>query len=136
MRKRLLAIASVSLVFGLVACADLVGLDYDGAGEYQLETLNGFSLPTVVYEDAFERDELLAETFRLYSDGSYTDDYTLRVSSSSGQSTQTYRDVGTYTRYDTQIQFIDGNTGEAFNGEINGRTLTITQNGNFYVYRR
>ncbi|HYN81348.1 MAG TPA: hypothetical protein VES88_07590 [Gemmatimonadaceae bacterium] len=56
MRKRLLAIASVSLVFGFVACAELVGLDYDGAGEYQLETLNGFFLPTVLYEDAFERN--------------------------------------------------------------------------------
>src|SRR5687768_2511413 len=136
MRRRLLAIASVSLVFGGVACAELVGLDSDGVGEYQLETLNGFFLPTVIYEDAFERDELLAETFRLYADGTYTDDYTLRVSSRSGQSTQTYRDVGTYTRYDTQIQFIDGNTGEAFDGEISGRTLTIRQDGNFYVFRR
>ena len=136
MRRRLLAIASVSLVFGGVAYAELVGLDSDGVGEYQLETLNGFFLPTVIYEDACERDELLALTFRLYADGTYTDDYTLRVSSRSGQSTQTYRDVGTYTRYDTQIQFIDGNTGEAFDGEISGRTLTIRQDGNFYVFRR
>lgn len=135
MRKRLVAIASVSLVFGFVACADIVGLGYDD-GQYELHTLNGFTLPTVVYEDDFERDELLSETFRIYTDGSYTDDYTVRISSGSGQSTQSFRDVGTYTRYDTQLQFVDGNTGQAFNGEISGRTLTITQNGNFYVYRR
>jgi hypothetical protein len=136
MRKRLLAIASVSLVFGFVACADLVGLGYDQEGQYDLETLNGFVLPTVVYQDASEQDELLTERFSIYSDGSYTDDYTLRISSSSGQSTQSFRDVGTYTRYSNQLQFVDGKTGDAFNGDISGRTLTITQNDDLYVYRR
>ena len=136
MRKRVLAVAAVSLVFGFVACADLVGLGYGDDGIYELQTLNGNSLPTTVYQDAFEQDELITESFRIYTDGSYTDDYTLRVSKSSGQSTNSYRDVGTYTRYGNSLQFVDGNTGQAFNGDIDGRTLTITQNGNFYVYRK
>lgn len=136
MRKRLLAVAAVSLVFGFVACADLVGLGYGDDGIYELQTLNGNTLPTVVFQDASEQDELISESFRIYTDGSYTDDYTLRVSNSSGQRTNSYRDVGTYTRYGTALQFIDGNTGHAFNGDIDGNTLSITQNGNLYVYRK
>jgi len=137
MRKSLLRIASLAVLVGLAACADLVGLGYGNLiGEYDLKTLNGFQLPTIVYQDALEQDELLSERFTIFADGSYTDDYTLRISSSSGQSTASYRDVGTYTQYDTQLQFVDGRTGDAFNGEINGRTLTITQGGNYYVYQR
>jgi len=137
MRKSLFAIGSAALVFGLVACADLIGLGYGNlVGEYDLQTLNGFSLPTVVYDDGIEQDELLSERFTIYADGSYTDDYTLRIQNQNGSSTASFRDVGTYTQYDTQLQFADGRTGDAFNGEINGRVLTITQGGNFYVYRR
>lgn len=137
MRKSLVAIASAALVFGLVACADVVGLGYGNLiGEYDLRTFNGFSLPVIVYDDGIEQDELLSERFTIYADGSYADDYTLRVSSRNGQTTSTFRDVGTYTQYDTQLQFVDGRTGEAFNGELNGRTLTIAQGGNFLVYQR
>ena len=136
MRKRLFAVVAVSLVLGFVACSDLSGPDTDFYGAYELQTLNGFILPTVVYQDVTELDELLSETFRIYTDGSYTDDYTLRVSSSSGQSTVSRRDVGTYIRSGKALQFVDGNNGQSFDGEINGTTLTITQNNNVYVYRR
>jgi hypothetical protein len=137
MRKSLFAISSAALVFGGVACADLVGLGFGNlVGEYDLQTLNGFSLPVVVFDDGIEQDELISERFTIFADGSYTDDYTLRIQSRNGSSTSSFRDVGTYTQFDTQLQFVDGNTGEAFNGEFDGRALTITQNGNFYVYRR
>ncbi len=136
MRKRLFAGAAVSLVLGFVACSDLAGPDTDEFGAYQLQTLNGLVLPTVVYQDPSEVDELMSETFRIYTDHSYTDDYTLRVSSSSGQRTISRSDVGTYQRYGKALQFVDGNNGQSFDGEIDGTTLTITQNNNVYVYRR
>ena len=136
MRKRVLAVAAVSLVIGLSACGDLSGPDTDFYGAYELQTLNGNILPTIVYQDPSELDELMSETFRIYTDGSYTDDYTLRVSGSSGQSTISRRDVGTYLRSGNTLQFRDGNTGDSFDGEIDGRTLTVTQNNNVYVYRR
>ena len=87
MRKRVKAVAAVSLVLGFLACGDLSGPDTDFFGAYDLQTLNGNIRPTVVYQDPSELDELISETFRIYTDGSYTDDYTLRVSSSSGQQT-------------------------------------------------
>ena len=136
MRKRVLAVAAVSLALGFSACGDLAGPNTDFYGAYELQTLNGSILPTVVYQDASELDELMSETFRIYTDGSYTDDYTLRVSGSSGQSTITRRDVGTYLRSGRTLQFVDGNNLQSFDGEIEGSTLTITQNNNVYVYRR
>ena len=136
MRKRVKAVAAVSLVLGFLACGDLSGPDTDFYGAYDLQTLNGNILPTIVYQDPSELDELISETFRIYTDGSYTDDYTLRVSGSSGQSTINRRDVGTYLRSGNTLQFVDGNNGQSFDGEIDGKTLTITQNNNVYVYRR
>ena len=134
MRRRRLAVAAV--VLGSLACGDLSGPDTDFFGAYDLQTLNGNILPTIVYQDPSELDELISETFRIYTDGSYTDDYTLRVSGSSGQSTINRRDVGTYLRSGNTLQFVDGNNGQSFDGEIDGKTLTITQNNNVYVYRR
>lgn len=136
MRKRLVAVAAASLVLGSLACGDLSGPDTDFYGAYDLQTLNGLVLPTVVYQDQTEQDELLSETFRIYTDGSYTDDYTIRVSSSSGQQTLSRRDVGTYLRSGKTLQFRDGNNGQSFDGEISGSTLTVTQNNNVYVYRK
>jgi len=136
MRKRLLTVAAVSVVSGFAACSDLAGPDTDQYGAYELQTLNGATLPTVVYQDVSEVDELISETFRIYTDGSYTDDYTLRVSSSSGQSTISRRDVGTYKQVGKAFQFVDGNNGQSFDGDLQGRVLTITQNNNVYVYLR
>lgn len=136
MRRRVLAVAAVSVVLGSLACGDLSGPNTDFYGAYDLQTLNGNLLPTVVYQDPSELDELISETFRIYTDGSYTDDYTLRVSGSSGQSTINRRDVGTYLRSGNTLQFVDGNNGQSFDGDIDGSTLTVTQNNNVYVYRR
>ena len=136
MRKRLLTVAAVSLVLGFLACGDLAGPDTNFYGAYELQTFNGLLLPTVVYQDASEQDELISETFRIYTDGSYTDDYTLRISSSSGQQTVSRRDVGTYLRSGKVLQFVDGNTLQSFDGQIDGTTLTITQNNNVLVFRR
>ena len=136
MRRRLLAVAAVSVVVGFVGCGDLAGPNTDFYGAYDLQTLNGNLLPTVVYQDPSELDELMSETFRIYTDGSYTDDFTLRVSGSSGQQTISRRDVGTYLRSGNTFQFRDGNNGQSFDGEIAGTTLTVTQNNNVYVYRR
>ena len=136
MRRRLLAVATVSVVLGFLACGDLSGPNTDFYGAYDLQTLNGNLLPTVVYQDPSELDELISETFRIYTDGSYTDDFTLRISGSSGQSTINRRDVGTYLKSGNTFQFVDGNNGQSFGGEIDGKTLTVTQNNNVYVYHR
>ena len=137
MRKYFLGVALGALAIGSVACSDVVGLgSYNITGSYDLMTFNGSPLPTVAYSDAFEQRDTLQETFTIYSDGTYTDDYTLRISSQSGQRQQTFRDTGTYQQNNTALQFRDSATGDLFNGSVTNNTLTVTYLGDIYVYRR
>jgi len=137
MRKSLLALAFAALGTGSLACSDLTGLgSYDISGSYDLRTFNGFTLPTVSYQDQFQQHQLLSETFTIYQDGTYTDDYTIRIFSNGGSSTQNYRDTGTYSQNNTAIQFRDASTGDIFTGSISNNTLTVSQLGDVYVYQR
>jgi len=137
MRKLFLAAALGALAMGSVACSDVVGLgSYNIEGSYELMTFNGSQLPTVAFSDGFEQRDILQETFTIYSDGTYTDDYTLRISNRNGQSQQTFRDTGTYQQNNTALQFRDSATGDIFSGSVTNNTLTVTYLGDVYVYRR
>jgi hypothetical protein len=139
MRKHFVAIALGALAMSSVACSDLVtglGGSYNLTGNYELMTLNGSPLPTIAYDDGFEQHQLLGETFTIYSDGTYTDDYTVRVLTQTGSTQRSFRDVGTYQQNNTAVQFRDSATGDVFTGSISGNTLTVSQLGDVYVYRR
>jgi len=138
MRKHFVGIALAALAMSSVACADYVtGLgSYDISGSYELMTFNGSQVPTVVYSDGFEQREILQETFTIYSDGTYTDDYTLRIDNRTGSSQQTIRDFGTYQQNNTALQFRDSTRGDLFTGSVTGNTLTVSYLGDVYVYRR
>ena len=138
MRKYFVAIALGALAMSSVACSDIVG-GYGGSsieGSYELRTFNGFTLPTIASSNAFEQRDILEETFTIYSDGTYTDDYTLRISNQSGQRTETFRDTGTYQQNNTALVFRDSATGDQFNGSVTGNVLTVTYLGDVYVYQR
>ena len=76
----------------------------------------------------------MAETFTLYANGTYTDDYRMRTITTSGSTDQTFEDTGVYTQNNTALQFRDTQTGDVFTGSITGNTLTITQFGDIYVF--
>ena len=139
MRKHFVAITLGALAMSSVACSDLVtgiGGSYNVTGNFELMTLNGSPLPTIAYDDGFEQHQLLGETFTIYSDGTYTDDYTVRVLTQTGSTQRSFRDVGTYQQNNTALQFRDSSTGDVFTGSISGNTLTVSQLGDVYVYRR
>ena len=138
MRKFFLAISLGVLAIGAAACSDIVnGLGgYNAQGSYDLRTFNGTQIPAVVYDDGFEQRQVLQETFTIYSDGTYTDDYTLRIYSRSGSTQQTYRDAGTYQQNNTALQFSDSSTGDVFTGSVTGNVLTVSYLGDVYVYQR
>ncbi len=138
MRKPLTAVGLAALALSFAACSDLTsgfGLN-DATGSFQLQTFNGFNLPAVWFQNAVEQDLLMNETFTIYSDGSYTDDYTIRASGRNGTVDTPYRDQGTWQRNNTAFQFRNASTGDVFTGSINGNQLLITQQGDTYVFRR
>lgn len=138
MRKLLLAVSFGVLAIGSAACSDVVnGIGgYNAQGSFNLMTFNGTQIPTIVYDDGFEQRQVLQETFTIYNDGTYTDDYTLRIIDRTGSSQQSFRDTGTYQQNNTALQFRDSATGDVFSGSITGNVLTVTYLGDIYVYQR
>ena len=138
MRKLLLAVSFGVLAIGSVACSDIVnGIGgYNAQGSFDLRTFNGTQIPTVVYDDGFEQRQILQETFTIYNDGTYTDDYTLRILDRTGSTQQSFRDTGTYQQNNTALQFRDSATGDVFSGSITSNVLTVTYLGDIYVYQR
>jgi len=138
MRKILFAMASIVLVLSAAACSDLAtGLGYGNVtGTYNLQTFNGSSLPALFDQNSFQERDLVAETFTIYSDGTYTDDYRMRTSDRNGTSDLNYHDAGTYQQNNSALQFRNSSTGDVFTGSITGSTLTITQFGDVYVFSR
>jgi hypothetical protein len=138
MRKLFYAITLGALAIGSVACTDIVSsLGYGNAtGSYDLRTFNGTYIPAVVYDDGFEQRQILQETFTIYTDGTYTDDYTLRILTRNGSTQQTFRDAGTYQQNNTALQFRDSSTGDVFTGSLSGNVLTVSYLGDIYVYER
>jgi hypothetical protein len=136
MRKTFLAITSLVLVLSAAACSDLATGLGNISGSYSLQTFNGSNLPALFDQTSFQERDLVAETFTLYSDGTYTDDYRMRVIDQNGTSDLNYHDVGTYQQNNSALQFRDSSTGNAFTGSITGNTLTITQFGDVYVFSK
>jgi hypothetical protein len=137
MRKTLFTMASLVLVLVAAGCTDYgTGPNGSITGTFTLQTFNGSSLPALFDQASGQERDLVGETFTLYSDGTYTDDYTMRTLSASGSSDVTYRDVGVYSQNNTALQFQDTQTGDLFTGSLTGNTLTITQFGDTYVFTR
>jgi hypothetical protein len=138
MRKTLFAMASLVLVLSAAACSDsATGLGYGNiSGSYSLQTFNGSNLPALFDRTSVQERDLVSETFTVYSDGTYADDYRMRVIDQSGTSDLNYHDVGTYQQNNSALQFRDSSTGNVFTGSITGNTLTITQFGDVYVFSK
>jgi hypothetical protein len=136
MRKTFLAITSLVLVLSAAACSDLATGLGNVTGTYNLQTFNGSNLPALFDQNGSQERDLVAETFTLYSDGTYTDDYRMRTSDQNGTSDFNYHDVGTYQQNNNALQFRDSQTGNLFTGSITGSTLTITQFGDVYVFSK
>ena len=80
MKKSLLTIASLLLVLTAAGCSDITsGLSSNVSGTFTLQTFNGSNLPTLFDSNASQERDLINETLTLYADGTYADDYRLRI---------------------------------------------------------
>ena len=138
MRKPLVTMASLVVLLAGAGCSDSTGIFGNNGvnGTFTLQTFNGSNLPAFFDRNTFQERDLVAETFTLYADGTYADDYRMRTITATGNTDQDFEDTGTFGVNNTALSFRDAQTGNTFSGSITGNTLTVTQFGDTYVFSR
>lgn len=117
-----------ALLATLVAC----GGDSTGpksvAGNYTLRTVNGASVPAVVYQDAQEKDEITAGNINLSSSNTWTGLLTVRATDVASGQTLTFNSPanGTFTTSGGSITLTDAADGSQLTGSVGGGTLSIS----------
>ena len=127
---------AVASLFLLASCSavDAIGSN-SGRGTYDLVAVNGYQVPTVVYEEPGYRLEVLNANFTLETDGTYSEAGIVRETTYGGSSTRSSSSYGNYDYYNGQITFYES-SGRQYYGSLNGNTLTIEDQGVTMTYRR
>lgn len=95
-------------------------------GAYNLQTVNGNSLPVVTFQQGNDKQEITAGSVSLNADNTASLSLTIRETVGATVTTQTSTDVGTYAVTGNQVTF-------TFNGStlvavLNGGTLSFSIN--------
>ena len=106
------------------------------AGTWTLQTINGTNLPYVVAQSGSDKLEVVSDVLTAASTGSFTQTTTVRSTLSGQVSTQSIADAGSYTLNGTAVTFRFNSDGSTGTGSIAGNTLTVTEQGFAFVYRR
>ena len=106
------------------------------AGTWNLQTVNGVSLPLVLSQTSTEKHELTALTFDATSTGTFTETDSYRDTVNGVVSTSSTGDSGTYTINGSSITFTFDSDGLSDTGTISGNTLTIISQGIVLVLRK
>lgn len=129
----------------LISCALLVACSDDGttaptmtsvAGAWSLQSINGTPLPFVVAQTGADKIELVSDVVTAVATGSFTQITTVRTTVSGQVTTQSVADAGAWTLNGTAVTFQFNSDGSVGTGSISGNTLTITQSGFAYIYRK
>ena len=121
-----------SLVFGLVACGDSPTEPEDVPGTYHLQTVNKRSLP---FSDALF-NSITAWSITLNQDMTCSESVTRRTLTLFTSPETTKTDVCTYTFDDGAITLTFSGSGKILTGSMSGSSLTITDAGDVFVFRK
>ena len=102
---------------------------------YELESVNGSRVPTVVYQEPGYRFEVLNANFTLEDDGTYTEAGIVKETINGVSTTQSSSSYGYYDYYNGELTF-DESGGRRYYGFIDGNTLIIEDEGVRMTYRR
>ncbi|MEX1187286.1 MAG: hypothetical protein WEA80_11910 [Gemmatimonadaceae bacterium] len=136
--RKFMKVAAIA-VLGLVAAC---GGDGDGinepasiAGTYNLQTLDGQSLPVVVFDEPGFRLEIVSGNFVLAASRTFTTSVVFRITEDNAVTTESESFNGTYTVTGSTVNFTysDGDTDSA---TLAGNTLTFTDGGSTAVFRK
>lgn len=130
-----LALASLAVLSSCTALDGITGGERV-RGTYQLSTVNGYQVPTIVYQEPGYRLEVLSAAFTLEDDGTYSEAGILRETINGQTQTRSSESYGYYDYYNGELTFDEGGTGRRYYGTLDGFTLVIEDEGVRMVYRR
>ncbi len=104
-------------------------------GTYELMSINGDRVPSVVYQEPGYRLEVLNANFTLEDDGTYTEAAIIRETLNGVSTTRSTSTYGYYDYYNGEMTF-DESGGHRYYGFLEAGTLTIEDQGVQMIYRR
>lgn len=129
-------VAVAALVLLVAACGKDANDPIDTvAGTYTLRSVNGQSLPAVVYDDGSYKLEVTAASYVLAASGSFTNSISIRETENGVVTPSTEVDTGTYAVNGTTITLTDAE-GDVISGTLSGDTLTFSSDGITAVSRK
>lgn len=134
---RFLRSALLATLIPLAACSDAFGIGTRPVGTWAIEEFNGRRMPALFDTNGFESTEIVSDVFLVESNGTYSNDYTFRITSNSGAvRLESYSDYGYWDRYGENYYLTDSRTGDEATASVNGGTMVVHVQGDVYRYRR
>lgn len=125
------------LVAGLMACGgETTAPAATIAGTWNLQTINGTTMPFVIAQTGANKDELLSDMLVVSGTGSFTQTTTLRSTRNGAASTQSIADAGSYSLNGSAVSFRWNSDNSTGTGSWTGNTLTMAADGFAVVYTR
>ena len=113
----------------VVACGGdkATGPNASITGNYTLRTVNGNTVPAVVFQNTTEKEELTAGNINLNADRTWSGSLSLRSTNLTNGATATLSlpANGTYTNNNGSITLTDASDNSQLTGTVGGGTLTI-----------
>ena len=113
----------------VVACGGdkATGPNASITGNYTLRTVNGNTVPAVVFQNTTEKEELTAGNINLNADRTWSGALSLRSTNLTNGATATLSlpANGTYTNNNGSITLTDASDNTQLTGTVGGGTLTI-----------
>ncbi len=109
------------------------------AGTYTLVSFDGHALPTITFEDAEWRDEVLSEALILEADGTFTNPYSWRYTHKPTGEIELDQgvDEGTFTRDAPELRLLYAGEPNPVIARLSGDRITIrTNTGAPFIFER
>jgi hypothetical protein len=135
--SRLLRIAFLVCMLPLASCTDAFGTSTRLIGTWAIEQYNGDRIPALFDFNSYESTEIVSDVFLIEPNGSYSDEYTFRITSNNGSvRLESYSDYGYWDRNGNEYYLTDSRTGDIAVASVSGDWLVVQYRGDVYRYRR
>ncbi len=106
------------------------------AGTWNLQTINGQSLPFVIAQTGTNQEEIASDQLLVGSGGTFTETTVVKLTVNGQVSEETLGDAGSYSLNGTAVTFVFASDGSSGTGTLTGNTLTVAEGGYSEVYKK